>query len=589
MIGLAEPAGALGLIALAVLVALHLLARRHRTVAVSSLRLWRRLPAQSIERRRFLPDLLFLLQAALLLVLAVALMRPYLPLPATPAGGRALVAVVDLSASMQTRETAGARIDIARGRLRALVDALDPGLEVMLIAAGARPAVALRWTADRGVALGALEALDALDVGTSLAPAVDLALASAGAHAPARVILLTDVARERSGIAPDALARIDYVAIGRTDDNVGLTGLRVDTPPFGDPAAAVAVVEVRNASHAARRARLAARIGDRAWTRRDVDLPAHGLVSVALASPPATGLLTVALEDHDALGTDDHAFGWIPAATPLDLVVASDDADAVRTLRALVTAVPHGRIDVVPSAALDATKLPARATLVLDRVEAPPASAGPLLAITPPKGTAPCATLRRHPSAAVVDWDDGHPTLAGLSDLQALDLTDVAELSTPPGASDVVLAAAPGTTFPLLVAGEVDGHRIACLGARLGTPDDLPLLLLVLGTLRWLAEPPALIPTTLPTGTPIPDAGEPVVVERVGATTIDTPAGPRLVIANLFDADESDVGRDEEGEWPATASLSATPGAEARTDLTWWAILLGTLLAFVEWGVWALV
>ncbi|HXJ36928.1 MAG TPA: VWA domain-containing protein [Candidatus Eisenbacteria bacterium] len=587
MIGLAEPAGALGLVALAVLVALHLLARRQRTVAVSSLRLWRRLPAQSIERRRFLPDLLFLIQAALLLVLALALMRPYLPLAGAPAGGRALVAVVDLSASMQTREPAGSRIDIARGRLRALVDALDPGLEVMLIAAGARPSVALRWTADRGVALGALETLDALDVGTSLAPAVDLALASAAAHAPARVILLTDVTRDRSGIAPGALARIDYVAIGRTDDNVGLTGLRVDAPPFGDPAAAVAVVEVRNASHAARRARLVARIEDRAWTRRAVDLPAHGVVSVALAAPPATGLLTVALEDHDALGADDRALGWVPAATPLDLVVASDDASVVRTLRTLVAAVPRGRVEVVPSAALDATKLQAGATLVLDRIEAPPVDAGPLLAIAPPKGAAPCATVRRHPSAAVVDWDDAHPMLTGLSDLQALELTDVAELSAPAGASDVVLAAAPGATFPLLVAGETNGHRIACLGARLGAPDDLPLLLLVLGTLRWLAEPPGLVPITLPTGTPIPDGGEPAVAERVGATTIDTAAGPRVVIANLFDADESDVGRDEEGEWPATVALPATPGGEGRTDLTWWPILLGTLLAIVEWGVWA--
>ena len=62
MMGLANPWGLLALASVGVLIALTLLARRARTSVVSSLLLWRQIPARAIERRRFRPDLLFVLR-----------------------------------------------------------------------------------------------------------------------------------------------------------------------------------------------------------------------------------------------------------------------------------------------------------------------------------------------------------------------------------------------------------------------------------------------------------------------------------------------------------------------------------------------
>src|SRR5262249_61391714 len=74
-----------------------------------------------------------------------------------------------------------------------------------------------------------------------------------------------------------------------------------------------------------------------------------------------------------------------------------------------------------------------------------------------------------------------------------------------------VPAASRRAAFPFLVVGEHAGRRRACLGAELpvqpSSSDAMPLVLLTLGTLRWLAEPAAEAPITLPTGVPVRAAG----------------------------------------------------------------------------------
>jgi hypothetical protein len=65
VLGVANPLGAAALVAVAALIALHLWDRRRRVVPVSTLFLWRRIPAAPLERRRRLrPDALFALQLA---------------------------------------------------------------------------------------------------------------------------------------------------------------------------------------------------------------------------------------------------------------------------------------------------------------------------------------------------------------------------------------------------------------------------------------------------------------------------------------------------------------------------------------------
>ncbi len=111
-LGLANPAGALALGAVGVLVLLHLYGRRQRPLPVGTLFLWQRVPAEPFDRRRFRPDLLFVLQLVLLLALIAGLVRPYVEAAAPAAERVRLLVVLDVSASMQAREEAGTRFDL---------------------------------------------------------------------------------------------------------------------------------------------------------------------------------------------------------------------------------------------------------------------------------------------------------------------------------------------------------------------------------------------------------------------------------------------------------------------------------------------
>jgi Ca-activated chloride channel family protein len=597
-VGLLNPAGGIALGAVGILIALHLYGRRRRVIPVSALFLWRQIPPQAIERRRFRADPLFWTQLALLLALIGGYVRPWIARPAPVVDRMRLLLVLDVSASMQAREPGGSRFELARRRARGLVDQLLAGDEVMIVAAADRVHVALRWTSDRAAARGRLEALEPLDTPTDLAPAVDLALGEAESAPGCQVVVLTDLPREASGAPPVRLAAVDWIQIGATDDNVAIGGLAVDAPPFAPLADTTATVLVRNHSHTPREIVLAASAGGVAWTRRELTLAPRATEPIVLGAPPAAGPLVVTIEPDDALAVDDRAVGWIPPAPALDVALFTDSpataaafADAGRAF--------GGRVDVLPAAA--PSRRDARVA-VFDGVA--PETAMPALYLAPPARNGVCPVGPERDDAAVADWDGEHPALAGVASLETIALPHATELVAPSWGRPIVTAATERGGFPFLVAGERDGRRIACLGAaptRGG--DDLPLLLLVLATVRWL-DPAATsgalaattgVPVALPAGGPMAEhdpslrvAGDPpvVVAERTGFF----PLGRLTVAANLFDDRESDIGRSGAREWSAAAATTIAPTSVLeRRVVGRWLYAVAAVLMAVEWLLWRLV
>jgi len=597
--GVLNPTGALGLVAVAVLVALYLYDRRRRVIPVGTLFLWKQVAASPLDRRRFRPDALFLLQLLLLLALVGGYLRPYVQrADARPPGGR-LVLVLDVSASMQAREAGETRFDVARRRARGLVDALAPGDEAMLVTAADRAHVVLGWTADPDRVRQRLDALAPLDTPTRLGAALELALGEARARPGTRVAVFTDLPREASGVPADALAAVDYAQIGRTDDNLAIAGLVVDQPPFAALADVTVTVLVRNYGHAARSAVLEASIDGEPWMRRPLALGPRASEPVLLTGPRRAGVVAVRLVVDDALAVDNRAFAWIAPAEPLDLLVVTDSREVGAAFEQIAHTVAGSRLEVVNRARYEEEPLGGRRVAVFDGF-APPAAMNALYA-APPAGSGICPGDGLADEAAVVDWEVDHPAVRGLEGLQALRLARVRRLATPAWGAPVVLAAARGGDWPLLVLGDESGRRVACLGAELGpalgSSDGLPLLLLTLGTLRWLAEQVGQRVLVVETGTPsaagsfraapVPGlrvAGDPpvVVAERTGRHRL----GDALVLANLFDDRESDIGRDGDRVWPATVRPSAPLSAGGRHEVDWWLYLAAAALLALEWIVW---
>jgi VWA domain-containing protein/aerotolerance regulator-like protein len=616
MIGLLNPLGLLALASIGVLVALTLFARRTRTAPVSSLLLWKQIPSRPLERQRFRPDLLFVLRLLLLLALAGGYVRPYLARSGPGAGG-GLAVVLDASASMEVREAGGTRFGLARARLDELVAALPAETPVLLVTAADRPRLALRWTADRARLAEQLTRIVPLDTPTALAPAVELALGEASRRAGARVVVLTDLPPS-AGDLPDAeLARVDWIAIGRRGDNVGITRMTIDAPPFGDPGDARATVVVRNFDSVPRTATLEASREGTPWLRHALALPPRGEQLVPLGPPPGAGLIRVRVGGGDALAVDDEAVGWLPARPPLDVLLVTE-SDALGTaFRGLIATVPGARLEVVNRAGLSERAgggvRPGTVT-VFDRLAPDGADGGGagVLYVAPPAGNTVCPSLRPVDDASVVDWEPGHPVLAGLTGLDAVEAARTMQLQAPAWGTVVVTAASRHVAYPFLVVGDLGGRRRACLAAelppRLAASDTMPLVLLTLATLRWLAEPVADDPITLATGVPVRAAGPPfvsgtdvratgdppvVVAERAGVHHVGVPGGSdRLVLASLTSETESDVGREGDRdvvrEVAATASPSDASATAGQRDLSWWFYAAAAALLAIESLAWGL-
>jgi hypothetical protein len=233
---------------------------------------------------------------------------------------------------------------------------------------------------------------------------------------------------------------------------------------------------------------------------------------------------------------------------------------------------------------------------------------GAVLYLAPPPGNTVCPSARVVKDASVVDWESGHPALGGLEGLQAVEAARAVQLLVPHWGTAIVTAASRHVAYPFLVVGEVHGRRRACLAAelpeRLAASDAMPLVLLTLSTLRWLAEPTGEGPITLATGVPVRAAGgafvparglravgdPPVVLaERAGVHRVHPPIGAeRLVLASLTSDTESDVGREGDHEWPPTSAASATASAQPQTEMSWWLYAAAAALLVLEWLVWGL-
>ena len=194
--------------ALAVPVLVHLTQRERKSVIqFPSLMFLRKIPYESVQRRRIRDWLLLMLRVAALALIVAAFARPFLrgsELAAAPGGARDIVVVMDRSYSMGYGDT-------WQRAQQAAVQALSnttpaDRISVVLFADGAE--VALRSTPDSSRAAAAINAASPGPGSTRYGPALKLAgsLLAESLLPRKEVILVSDF--QRSGWQPDDTLRL---------------------------------------------------------------------------------------------------------------------------------------------------------------------------------------------------------------------------------------------------------------------------------------------------------------------------------------------------------------------------------------------
>src|SRR5262245_4420334 len=123
--GILNPAALPFLLVLGILVLIYLRERLRTRIEVPALLFWLEVKEDKLRIRRFLPSVLFFIQALLLLLLIGGLLRPFRPVTTRETRGNRWIFVVDVSASMQAREGRTRRFELALDQARAVIKSLN--------------------------------------------------------------------------------------------------------------------------------------------------------------------------------------------------------------------------------------------------------------------------------------------------------------------------------------------------------------------------------------------------------------------------------------------------------------------------------
>lgn len=218
------------------LIIVYFLKLRRTRVSISSLALWQQVvndqrvnsPFQKFKR-----NLLLLLQIAVLCLLVLAAMQPFIA--GTEANASKLPILIDCSASMGARDRDGrTRLDLVKAEVLKLIDGLLPGQQLTLIEVGASARRMTDFTDNKVLLRSALNELQVADVPSRLEDGLRLAQALTRSHDQIeRVRLYSDgnlptktnpaTGQPMAAIDFDLSFPVDFFPLDPAGSNIGIT------------------------------------------------------------------------------------------------------------------------------------------------------------------------------------------------------------------------------------------------------------------------------------------------------------------------------------------------------------------------------
>jgi Ca-activated chloride channel family protein len=450
-----------------VVVVFYLLKRRRKVHIVPSTLLWQRFLAESQANapfQRLRHNWLLLLQILLLLLAIFALSRPFFA--GETKTGLLHIIILDASASMQSTDEAPNRFEKARKEALALVDTLRDSESMVVLVSGAVTDVRQSATGNKAALRRAIEAAKPVDSPTRLRDALKLAQTltlagveqkegGASTNAPSAnsvIHLFTDGAVGDLGEFANKGLNLVYHRVGQRGNNAGIVSLDLRENPENRRQRALYTAVANYATNAVDLA-LDLRFEDQSVEARPIHLEAGETVPlVFLADQSKDGAFELRLTSDDDLAVDNSAF--IPSLLPHPihvLLVSRGNRFLEKALRAAP------RVELTTAATLDVSAT-GFDLVVLDDVMPSTWPKGPTLAI---RAMAPGWFDTKAPveNPAVVDWKGTHPLLRYVN-FDAVQIAEAVGVATPSWGITILES----TRTPLIVAGELEGHRLVWIG-----------------------------------------------------------------------------------------------------------------------------
>lgn len=473
---------AFGLAALAgPLIVLYMLRSRRPRVEIASTLLWEQVevPVSSAvpwEKFRLTP--LLILQLLVLAAFVLTLARPFYTQQTLL--GPHTVFVIDTSGSMAM----AGRLETARAQALRLIADLSESNQVSVVEAGPVPKVLVAFARDPELVTAALNGLAATGGRADLSGALRLARGLATPDRPTNVLIFSD-----GGDVPlpeEPVVGAEFVRFDDFGPNLAVSAWSLEPSTEGTTRA---FLQVSNYSPEPRSISAEVAVNGLAAGFIDLDIPAMSAArqTTPIDAGPGDVVSVELVGADDALPLDDRS----------DLIVGGGPERAVSILgngSPFLSAL----VDAVPGFGAAGDRPPD--LLIVDGGELPEIDR-PAWLIAPETGPEGLTITELVRNSAVTYQRPGEPIL------DSVDLSDVAVAEAQVVDAPRWLTLVRAGEVPLILLGEVNGHRVAYFTFDL-THSNLPVQVgfPILGArvLEWLAGGGAGAVSTEPAGTPIP-------------------------------------------------------------------------------------
>lgn len=609
------------------IVMLYILRLKRKERVVSSNLLWesalRDLQANA-PWQKLRSSLLMWLQIAFVALVAFALARPAIKVWAT--NGQTVAIVLDASGSMAATDVAPSRFGDALKKAEKIIMDLSAGDRATIIQSGAQTRVLAPLTNDKNALKRALSRAHTQDTSCNLREAIVLAgsLLKNQKAVPGRglgqIFLFSDGAVPPMGDLNTGEVGLQFVRIGKSSDNVGITAMDVRADYTGRGGNQI-FVNVRNFSSRPRSVTLELLRNNNLVAVEPMQLPAYDRKKSDSGQQSHVfdnlnfndGLFMARFDERDDLASDNSAYAVLEPPQNLRVLLISDGNlflerainlnPFVQLFRAAPTETPEGKYDIIVLDGAVPSKLPPANQLVFNTTT-------DLTPVTS-KGVAELP--------GIADWDHKHPVnrYAPWGDVQFA--RSMAVTLKPWGQS---LVEAERT--PLVVAGEKQTpegtRRVVWCGFDLRETNlamRVAFPIFITNSMRWLGaasgaggentarRPGEIIPIAPPSGvTKInvksPDKSSDTVLVKDGQALYDgadqvgvysasagsgNNAWSKTFAVSLLSKSESDIQPNPELKLQEDKVLAGESNARANREL--WAIVImaGLCLLAAEWWV----
>jgi hypothetical protein len=603
---------------LPVIILMYLLKLRRVERTVPSTYLWRQMVRDvqaNAPWQRLRYNLLLLLQLLFLIILMLALARPYTQVPGI--SSQSAVLIFDTSASMAANDVAPSRLEAAKDQAHRMVDSLPEQARVTLIDAGLKARVLVSSSNDQSQVHQAIDGLQPGASGSDLDVALQLASAIAARQPDTEIIVFSD----GNVTFPDRFSiqgKLTYQPLGISAENQAISLLNLQPGLDGD---LTAFAQLINYGTETAQRRVAFYTDNQLSAAYDVQLPPGSEKSVLAPNiPSATQQVEARLLPADTavdyLPADDRALAIYEPGEPVSVTLVTPGNLFVETALSLIPSLPVTMVN--PSGVED---LPTAGLTILDGTTPVTATlpTGNLLFIGPLRSTEYFTVTGSIAAPEPRPTTTDEPLLQYVN-LDEVSILDAARIPLPAWARPVIVASDPinpTSEVPLLLAGEVDGRRVAVLTfdvRRSDLPLQLAFPILFSNLIEWLVPGHGGIPTSVQPGVPLsmllpasavtnqititrPDGtiDRPEIhnhqiiytrTDQLGIYRLNLGDSQTLSFAvNLFSPQESRIAPNQ------SLNISGAPGAQTPANQNakreWWRVLaliaLGVLTA--EWLV----